>query len=201
MIPETLILLANLGRPRRPPGAAAAHSEPVLADPATARRQLAALISQPVTAADLPTLRRVHQVAVEAAGSLLRGEAPDCAAITALAHGSTARVELTATDSGLREDLVWSDTSISSSLARRLVAEVAALEPNRLRRCARTACDLLFYDTTRSRTGRWHAEDPCGWRERQHRRRTHDARDYADPRILRVFSGLSADELLTPEPE
>ncbi len=26
-------------------------------------------------------------------------------------------------------------------------------------------------DTTRSRTRRWHAEDPCGWRERQRARR------------------------------
>lgn len=173
MSPETLILLSNLGRPRRPRGAAAPYSEPVLPDPTTAREQLAALIAGPVTEADLPTLRRVHQIAVEAAESLLRGEPPDCAGITALARGSTAHVELTATDGGLREDLVWSDNSISSSLARRLVEELATLEPNRLRRCARTACGLLFYDTTRSRTRRWHAEDPCGWRERQHHRRTH----------------------------
>jgi hypothetical protein len=26
---------------------------------------------------------------------------------------------------------------------------------------------LLFYDSTKSRTRRWHAEDPCGRRERQ----------------------------------
>jgi predicted RNA-binding Zn ribbon-like protein len=171
--PETLILLSNLGRPRRPGGASAPHSQPVLPDATTAREQLAALISRPVTEADLPTLRRVHQLAVEAAESLLRGEPPDCAAITALARGSTAHVELTATNSGLRENLVWRDSSISSSLARRLIEELAALESNRLRRCARAACDLLFYDTTRSRTRRWHAEDPCGWRQRQHHRRTH----------------------------
>jgi hypothetical protein len=111
--PETLILLANLGRPRRPRGASAPHSQPVLPDPTTAREQLSALISRPVTEADLPTLRRVHQLAVEAAESLLSGEPLDCAAITALAHGSTAHVELTATDGGLRQDLVWSDNSIS----------------------------------------------------------------------------------------
>jgi len=134
---------------------------------------LAPLISEPVTEADLRALRRVYQLAVEGAESLLRGEPPDCAAITALAHGSTANVELTAIDGGLRQDLVWSDNSISSGLARRLIEELAALEPNRLRRCARTACDPLFYDTTRSRTRRWHAEDPCGWRQRQHHRRTH----------------------------
>ncbi|MDQ6782700.1 MAG: CGNR zinc finger domain-containing protein [Actinomycetota bacterium] len=67
--------------------------------------------------------------------------------------------------------LVWDDPSIAAGLARRLAEEVAAMEPNRLRRCARSECPLIFYDTTRSRTQRWHAEDPCGWRERQHHRR------------------------------
>ncbi|MGH3428563.1 MAG: CGNR zinc finger domain-containing protein [Mycobacteriales bacterium] len=173
MSPETLILLSNLGRARRPRGAAIAHSEPVLSDPTTAREQLAALTSLPITEADLPVLRRVHQLAVGAAESLLRGELPDCGAITALADGSAAHIKLTATDSGLRGELAWSDNSISSSLARRLIEELAALEPNRLRCCARATCDLLFYDATRSRTRRWHAEDPCGWRERQRRRRAH----------------------------
>ncbi|HEX3732076.1 MAG TPA: CGNR zinc finger domain-containing protein [Mycobacteriales bacterium] len=173
MSPETLILLSNLGRPRRPGGDSIPHNEPVLPDPAAAREQLAALTSLPVTQADLPGLRRVHQLTVRAAESLLRGEPPDCAAITALAHGSTAHVKLTAIDSGLRGELVWSDNSISSSLARRLIEELAVLKPDRLRRCARTACGLFFYDATRSRTRRWHAEDPCGWRERQHRRRSH----------------------------
>jgi predicted RNA-binding Zn ribbon-like protein len=144
----------------------------VLPDPAAASEQLAPLISEPVTEADLPALRRLHRLAVEGAESLLSGEPPDCAEITALADDSTAHVELTATDGGLRRELVWSDDSVSSGLARRLIEELAALEPDRLRRCARPACDLLFYDTTRSRTRRWHAEDPCGWRERQHHRRT-----------------------------
>jgi predicted RNA-binding Zn ribbon-like protein len=171
--PQTLLLLANLGRARRPGGAPAPHRQPVLPDPTTAGEQLAPLLSAPVTQADLPALGRLHQLAVDAAESLLGGEPPDCAAITALAHHSTAHLELTATDAGLRQDLVWSDNSIPSGLARRLIQELATLEPNRLRRCARPACDLLFYDTTRSRTRRWHAEDPCGWRQRQHHRRTH----------------------------
>jgi predicted RNA-binding Zn ribbon-like protein len=173
VLPQTLILLANLGRARRPGGTPAPHREPVLPDPTTASQQLAPVLSGPVTGADLPALGRLHHLAVEAAESLLSGQPPDCAAITALAHHSTAHLELTATDGGLRQDLIWSDPSISSALARRLIAELAALEPNRLRRCARAACDLVFYDTTRSRTRRWHAEDPCGWRQRQHHRRTH----------------------------
>ncbi|MBO0814005.1 MAG: CGNR zinc finger domain-containing protein [Actinobacteria bacterium] len=172
MIPETLILLANLGLPRRPTGAATRHSEPVLPDAESANRQLAALISDPVTDRDLPAVRRVHQAAVGAATALLAGAPVDCPAISALAHRSTGRLELAAEGDGtLRRRLAWEDPSVSSYLARRLIEELATLDPQRLRRCARAECSLLFYDTTRSRTQRWHAEDPCGWRERQRQRR------------------------------
>lgn len=172
MIPAALVLLANLGLPRRPAGMAAAHSEPALPDSRTATRQLSALISGPVTDRDLPAVRRVHQAASGAAAALLAGAPVDGPAISALARGSAARLELTAAaDGALRQHLAWEDPSISAYLARRLIGELATLDPQRLRRCARPECDLLFYDTTRSRTQRWHAEDTCGWRERQHQRR------------------------------
>src|SRR5262249_14363845 len=70
-----------------------------------------------------------------------------------------------------QQQLVWEDVSVAGELARRLIEELAGLDPTRLRRCAREQCGLFFYDSTRSRTQRWHAEDPCGWRERQHSRR------------------------------
>jgi predicted RNA-binding Zn ribbon-like protein len=95
----------------------------------------------------------------------------DTAPINALAGGSRARIELAAADGRLRQALAWDDPSVAARLARRLAGELAGLDPQRLRRCARPECDLVFYDTTRSRTQRWHAEDPCGWRERQRRRR------------------------------
>lgn len=171
--PEALLLLANLGRPRRPAGAAAPYSEPILPDATVASAQLAAVVDRPVAAADLAGLRRLQRAAVGAAEAILAGEALDCAEINAFAGRSTARVELVLTEDGPRRQLVWTDTSLTAALARRLVEELSALEPDRLRCCARPECDLLFYDTTRSRTRRWHAEDPCGWRERQraHRER------------------------------
>src|SRR6266545_4823641 len=142
--PQALLLLANLGRRRRPAGAAAPYSEPILPGSTVAAAQLAGVVDQSVAAADLVDLRRLQRAAVHAAEAILAGGALDCAEINALAADSTARVELN------------------------------ALEPDRLRRCARPECDLIFYDTTRSHTRRWHAEDPCGWRERQrvHRTRT-----------------------------
>jgi predicted RNA-binding Zn ribbon-like protein len=173
--PQLLVLLANLGRPRRPSGVAAPYVEPILPDATVAAAQLADVVEQPVGAADVADLRRLQRAAAHAAEAILVGDHLDCAEINALAADSSARVELVVTEGMPRQELVWTDTSLAAALARRLVGELDALEPARLRRCARPECDLLFYDATRSRTRRWHAEDPCGWRERQrvHRRRLH----------------------------
>jgi predicted RNA-binding Zn ribbon-like protein len=172
--PRVLLLLANLGRPRRPSGVAAPYAEPILPDATVASAQLAEVVDRPVAAADLVDLRRLQLASVHAADAILAGESVDCAELNALAAGSSARIELVVTDGVPRRHLIWADTSLSAALARRLIEELNALEPDRFRRCARPECDLLFYDTTRSRTRRWHAEDPCGWRERQrvHRLRT-----------------------------
>jgi predicted RNA-binding Zn ribbon-like protein len=171
--PQLLLLLANLGRPRRPSGTAVARAEPILPDATVASAQLAEVVDQPVAASDLADLRRLQRAAVEAADAILADQALHCAEINSLA-ASTARVELVVTGGVPRRQLIWTDTSLAAALARRLIEELNVLDPDRLRRCARPECDLLFYDTTRSRTRRWHAEDPCGWRERQrvHRLRT-----------------------------
>ena len=170
--PQALLRLANLGRPRRPAGAAAPYSEPVLPDAIVASSQLAGMVDQPVAAVDLADLRRVQRAAVHAAEAILGDMALDCAEINALAAESTAHTKLVLTDGVPRRQLVWTDTSLATALARRLIDELSGLDPDRVQRCARPECDLLFYDTTRSRTRRWHAEDPCGWRERQRVRRT-----------------------------
>jgi predicted RNA-binding Zn ribbon-like protein len=172
--PQLLLLLANLGRPRRPSGVAAPYAEPILPDATVASAQLAEVVDQPVAATDLADLRRLQRASVHAADAILAGKALDCTEVNTLAAGSCARIELFVTDGVPRQQLSWTDTSLAAALARRLIEELNALEPDRLRRCARPECDLLFYDTTRSRTRRWHAEDPCGWRERQrvHRLRT-----------------------------
>ncbi len=67
--------------------------------------------------------------------------------------------------------MVWEYPSGASELANRLIEELATLDSTRLRECERPECTLVFYDTTRPGTQRWHAEDPCGWYERQRRRR------------------------------
>ncbi|HEX6446020.1 MAG TPA: CGNR zinc finger domain-containing protein, partial [Streptosporangiales bacterium] len=163
---------ANVGRPRRPSGATVPSAEPVFPDAATTGRQLAPLDVGPVSADELPALRRLQQATVQVVEALLHGDTPRLLPLNTLAGESTAHVELKFGDGRLHRELAWTDGSPASALARRVIEELAALEPDRLRRCARTECDLLFYDTTRSRTRRWHAEDPCGWRERQRHRRS-----------------------------
>lgn len=171
MIPAAFVLLANLGRPRKPSRASARIAEPVLPDAVAASRQLAGVIALPVREADLPGLRDLQRFARRAAEALLEGAVPDAGVLNDLARDSSARVRLTASSGALRQELAWHDVSVAGQLARRLIEELAALDPTRLRRCAREQCGLFFYDSTRSRTQRWHAEDPCGWRERQHSRR------------------------------
>jgi predicted RNA-binding Zn ribbon-like protein len=171
VMPEALITLANLGLPRRPGGARTRVTEAALPDAATASRQLGSLITGRVTETDLPALRNLQRAASDAVGTLLAGEIPNCALVNAIAGGSTGRAELVVSGGELREHIAWDDATVAADLARRLIGELAAMDRSRLRRCARRECGLVFYDTTRSRTRRWHAEDPCGWRERQHARR------------------------------
>lgn len=171
MTPETLIGLANLGVPRRPAGARAQSGEPILADLATTRRQLGPLVKGRLTTADLPALRQVQHAAVHAVQAMLRGRRPAVSTLNALSRGSVGHLELRAVAGTVRSRLVWDEAPPAADLARRLIAELDAVDLTRLRRCARPECGLVFYDTTRSRTRRWHAEDPCGWRERQRHRR------------------------------
>jgi predicted RNA-binding Zn ribbon-like protein len=44
----------------------------------------------------------------------------------------------------------------------RLAIDACGLDPDRVRRCANPECVLLFYDTTRSGTRRWHDMASCG---------------------------------------
>jgi predicted RNA-binding Zn ribbon-like protein len=74
-------------------------------------------------------------------------------------------------DQTLRARLDWSEPSPAATLARKVALELGEIDVTRLKRCERPACNLVFYDATRSGTQRWHAESPCGNRERQRRHR------------------------------
>lgn len=62
------------------------------------------------------------------------------------------------------------DRNLVGLLASKCIRELASFDPSRIKRCERPECGHFFYDTTRNRNAKWHAEDPCGWRSRSDRR-------------------------------
>jgi hypothetical protein len=129
MIPTALVTLANLGRPRRPSRAAARITEPPLPDAVTASGQLEGVITLPVREVDLPGLRVLHRFAGRAAEALLEGDVPEPGVLNGFASDSSARIQLTTGSGSLHQELVWDDVSAVGQLARRLIEELAGLDP------------------------------------------------------------------------
>jgi hypothetical protein len=170
-----LVALANAGRPRRPPGARRAAAEDPFAASELATRALTRFLGRPVLDPELDELRLLAREASALAERLADGEAASPDTVNRLAAGCPGRAELRVSATGaVRAHVDWGSGGAAAVLARRLIEELGAIEPGRLRRCARPECGLLFYDSSRSGTRRWHSEVPCGWRERQrrHRRRS-----------------------------
>jgi len=170
MTPDTLLRLANLTVPRKPDRRPTLHPDP-LAGPATAAQ---ALGLRRVEAAQLTDLRELHETVVQLVDGLLGGRpVPRPAArLTTLAGPSSATVRLEVTENqNLRAQLDWSEPTPAATLARRVALELGEIDLARLKRCERPACNLVFYDATRPGTQRWHADSPCGNRERQRRHR------------------------------
>jgi predicted RNA-binding Zn ribbon-like protein len=170
MTPDTLLGLANLTVPRRPGPGPTIRPDP-LAAPSSAAQ---ALGLQRVETSQLDGLRELHQTVVELIDCLLAGRSPARPArrLTKLAQPSTATARIQVRENlAFGAHLEWSDPTPVSMLARGIALELAEIDTSRLRRCDRPACNLVFYDTTRSGTRRWHAESPCGSRERQRRYR------------------------------
>ena len=170
MTPDTLLTVVNLTVPRKPDRGPTISPDP-LAAPATAAQALG--LSR-LAASELDALRELHKTIVLLVEGLLSGGslANSAARLTRLAQPSVATVVLELSNNQiLGARLKWSEPTPAATLARRVALELAEVDPARLKRCERPACDLVFYDRTRSTTQRWHAECPCGNRERQRRHR------------------------------
>lgn len=165
-------LLANARADRRPVGARRATPTDALADMATATELLEPLLNDRLEPEDLEMIRAVHRQVVAIVDALIEGSHPPLERINALAERAPAThvLEL-GTDGHLSARFRPTRGSGAASLLAGVIRELAELDPARLRRCARPECRLVFYDRTRSGTQRWHAESPCGLRERQRRHR------------------------------
>lgn len=170
--PSVLVALANLQRRRRWDTAPRAP----FANAGQARRALAAdgVAISDLTQGDLPALTRLADAVSELADCLALRQPPVGRAVdivNELASGCTGTVQLVISGHAVQSAMGWHDPDPVAGLARRVIEELDGIDLSRLRQCQRKECDLLFFDTTRSRSQRWHAESPCGWLERQHRRR------------------------------
>jgi CGNR zinc finger len=170
-----VIALANLKRRRRWDTAPRAP----FVDVPSARRSLgeAGLPIDGLRREDLPGLERLADAVSELGDCLALRQPPASRAvevISELASGCTATIELSVNGHDVRSDVRWRDPARVAGLARRVIQELDGVDASRLRQCQRVECDLLFIDATRSRSQRWHAENPCGWLARQQRRRSGD---------------------------
>jgi predicted RNA-binding Zn ribbon-like protein len=177
--PRVVLALANSRVARRPSGFEAPVCDDLVATPEAAERFLRDLgLEVPTTKAlrianaeQLERLQRLREVVEQIASALGAGaQRVDHALLRALNAESSRCPWAIALDDRLRSGEVPLAPDAAALLASLCARELSAIDRTRLKRCERYACAMLFYDTTRNRSGRWHAEDPCGWRERDDRR-------------------------------
>ncbi len=167
MTPSLFLHLANLRRPRRKGHEAddgdrlpiAGLPETVAAQSDDGRPDLDELSQVTSDLADAIVTRRVPLPVGEL--NLLAAGCPSFPQLVAEPTRAAVRLE--------RSELTARPTAV---LAARVAAELGVADLSRIKECARSECRLVFYDKTRSRTQRWHAEAPCGRLERQRRHRT-----------------------------
>jgi predicted RNA-binding Zn ribbon-like protein len=171
-----VVALANAQADRRPTHAPVAVPHDALADATGASELLKPFIDAPVEAHDLAAVRAVQRAVVAIVDALIDGSQAPLEALNALAAEEPVIYALERQpDRKLRTTLRPRRASAAARLLVAAIRELGELEPSRLRRCARPECRLVFYDVTRSATQRWHAERPCGLRERQRRHRAKHA--------------------------
>jgi len=164
--PSLFLHLANLRRPRRKGHEAddvdriptAGLLEAVAAQPGDGRPDLDELSQAASDLADAIVARRVPLPVSEL--NMLAEGCPSFPQLVADPTKAAVRLE--------RSELTASPTAV---LAARVAAELGVADLTRIKQCARSKCRLVFYDETRSRTQRWHADAPCGRLERQRRHR------------------------------
>lgn len=122
-----------------------------------------------------PDLDELSQVASDLADAIVARRVPlPVGELNMLAEGCPSLPQLVADPNRAAVRLQRSELTArpTAVLAARVAAELGVADLSRIKECARSECRLVFYDETRSRTQRWHAEAPCGRLERQRRHRT-----------------------------
>jgi predicted RNA-binding Zn ribbon-like protein len=172
-----VVALTNAQAERRPTGAHAALAQDAMADAGSANELLEPFLNQPFDEQELATVRAVQRAVTAIVNALIDNAKPPLRALNVLAAREPVVYSLEqGPDENPHATPRPKRPSATATLLLAVMRDLGQLEPSRLRRCARPECRLVFYDTSRSATQRWHAERPCGLRERQRRHRsTHGA--------------------------
>lgn len=171
-IPTTVLALVNAGKGRRPSRQVETTCSDLFADLETVADPFRQGSRRgPVRESDLASLRQVQTALQSVLALWERRDHQFRAALETLNHFA-ARCHWTRV---LKEDGTLAEEpagSLAELVAARCVIELSQCDPTRLKTCGWPPCELVFYDTTRNRSVKWHAEDPCGWRARAARTRS-----------------------------
>ena len=174
-IPTTVLALVNAGKRRRPSRQVRTTFSDLFADLETVANPFRqGSYSGPVRVSDLESLRQV-QTALQSVLALWDRRDHQFQAALQTLNRFAARCRWTRM---LKEDGTLAEEpagSLAALVAARCVIELSQCDPTRLKTCGWPPCELVFYDTTRNRSVKWHAEDPCGWRARAARTRSNKA--------------------------
>lgn len=165
-IPTTVIALVNAGKRRRPSRQMETTFSDLFADLETVANQFRQGSRRgPVRESDRESLRQVQTALQSVLALWERRDHQFRAALQTLNHFA-ARCHWTRV---LQEDGTLAEEpagSLAALVSARCVIELSQCDLTRLKICSWPPCELIFYDTTRNRSAKWHAEDPCGWRAR-----------------------------------
>lgn len=174
IIPTMVLALVNAGKRQRPSHQVVATSSDLFADLEAVANQFRRWYrSEPAREADLEPLRQIQE-ALQSVIALWEKHDHQLRSAVETLNQFAARCQWTRVLSetgGLAEEPAG---SLAALVAARCVIELSQCDPTRLKTCGRPSCELVFYDMTRNRSGKWHAEDPCGWRARAARTRPNE---------------------------
>jgi len=171
-IPTTVLALVNAGKRRRPSRQVETTCSDLLADLETVADPFRQGSRRgPVRESDLESLRQVQTALQSVLALWERRDHQFRVALQTLNHFAAGChwTRVLKEDGTLAEEPAG---SLAALVATRCVIELSQCDPTRLKTCGWPPCELVFYDITRNRSVKWHAEDPCGWRARAARTRS-----------------------------
>jgi predicted RNA-binding Zn ribbon-like protein len=179
-VPTITLKIANSGLARRPSG----DRRATLNDPFATKDAAGAFLSD-ICAGLIPRDSRRAAISNDILSRLAAWRGALCRSLDAVASGAKPRTDdlyivnsaaspakriKTLTSTMAAEETILAEDPVAR-LSAFCIDELTRCDLRRIKKCERPECAMYFYDQTRNRSARWHADDPCGWRTRDERRR------------------------------